>query len=341
MKQPLILATIAADRATPGLIAAMVKAGMDGIRINSAHASPDEIIHMTEMVRGIDPAQTVLVDTKGAEVRTTPLPPGSESVTLREGDSVTVVDGGADTTTARSICVTAQGICSLASQGMEVEVDDGEIALCVERVTGGAVECRVTRGGQLGSRKTVCFRGMEPDALPALTDRDRAAIDASVQAGVDIIAHSFVRTAADVEAVRAALPAGCPVQLYAKIECPQAVRNMGAVLAAADGLLCARGDLGASAGIEHVPVVEMECIRVCREAAKPLMLATQLMQSMMTSPVPTRAEAVDIAYAAVAGVDSLLLTAETARGAYPVECVEWMRRIIDATTRYNDSRRLL
>lgn len=334
---PLILATIADDRCTPDFIRSMVDAGMQGVRFNSAHASPEAIAAMTALVRATDPGQIILVDTKGAEVRTTALAPDPvtglipDTLPVMEGARVTVVDGGAEPTTIRRLCITATGVCGHVAEGMAVAVDDGEILMRVEAVHDSGVVCRVTKGGRLGSRKTVNFRGIELDALPALTPRDRTAIEASVACGVDIIAHSFVRTAADVEAVREAVGTGTDVKVYAKIECRQAVENMAGILEAADGLLCARGDLGATMGIENVPAIEMACIDATRRAGKPLMIATQLMQSMMASPSPTRAEAVDIAFATREGVESLLLTAETARGNYPAECVEWMRRIIDAT----------
>jgi len=329
----LILATIPDDRCNPGHIRAMVDAGMQGVRFNSAHASPQAIAAMTAAVRAVDSRQIILVDTKGAEVRTTPLAADADSLPVMEGARVTIIDGGTEPTTLRRLCITASDVCSHARVGMTVAVDDGEILMRVEAVESSGVVCRVTKGGRLGSRKTVNFRGIELDALPALTQRDRDAIDAAVDAGADIIAHSFVRSAADVEAVREAL-GNRRCFIYAKIECPQAVENMEEILAAADGLLCARGDLGATVGIERVPAVEMACIEATRRARKPLMIATELMQSMMTRQVPSRAEAMDIAFAAVSGVESLLLTAETARGEYPVECVGWMRRIIDATSDY-------
>lgn len=341
MKKPFILATLASDRTTPDSVASMIEAGMQGVRFNSAHASPDDILRLAAMVRSVDPNQIILVDTKGAEVRTTSLPDGVDDLPIAENAKVIITDGGNRPTTVRHLCITASGVCGNAREGMTVVIDDGEIMMRVERVTDDAVECRVSKPGRLGSRKTVCFRGIELDALPALTDRDRAAIEASVEARVDIIAHSFVRTVADVEAVRELLPPETSTQLYAKIECSQAVENMAGILAAADGLLCARGDLGATIGIDRVPAVEMACIAACREAGKPLMLATQLMQSMMTQPNPTRAEAMDIAFAVREQIDSLLLTGETARGQYPLECVEWMRRIVNTTVTYLATGRLL
>lgn len=341
MNKPIILATLADDRSTPEFVRSMADAGMKGVRFNSAHASPADIERLTAMVKAVDRDQIVLVDTKGAEVRTTALADGIDDVPLEEGARVRIIDGGAETTTVRRLCITASGVCSHAREGMSVAVDDGEICLRVESVTPEAVECRVTKAGRLGSRKTVCFRGIELDALPALTERDRAAIEASVRAGVDIIAHSFVRSAADVEAVRALLADAPSIRLYAKIECPQAVENMQEILDAADGLLCARGDLGASVGTDRVPAVEMACVKACKAAGKPLMVATQLMQSMMTQPSPTRAEAMDIAFAVEKEIDSLLLTGETARGNYPRECVEWMSRIVDSTYSYLETGRLL
>ena len=341
IKKPAILATLAGNRTNPGSIATMVAAGMKGVRFNSAHASPDEIRRLTAMVRSVDPSQIILVDTKGAEVRTTSLAGDADDLPVLEGAKVRIIDGGKEPSTVRCLCITASGVCRMVKEGMNVTVDDGEICMRVEQVTGDSVECRVTKGGRLGSRKTVCFRGIELDALPAVTDRDRMAIEASVEAGVDIIAHSFVRTQADVAAVRELIPEGSATLLYAKIECREAVENMDSILAAADGLLCARGDLGATVGIERVAAVEMACMARCAAAGKPLMLATQLMHSMMTQPSPTRAEAADIAFAVKGGVDSLLLTGETAGGNYPVECVEWMGRIVNATCDYLDSGKLL
>lgn len=337
--RPLILATIPDDRATPDFIARMVEAGMEGVRFNSAHASAEDIERMTAMVRAVDPRQIILVDTKGAEVRTTSLPDGIDSLPIAEDARVVIIDGGGEPSTVRRLCITASGVCSHAREGMSVAIDDGEICLRVEHVGNDAVECRVTKGGRLGSRKTVNFRGIELNALPAVTDRDRSAIEASLRAGVDIIAHSFVRTTADVLAVRSLISDAPRVKLYAKIECPEAVENMTSIAETADGLLCARGDLGATIGIENVPAVEVRCIETARAAGRPLMLATQIMQSMMTSPYPTRAEATDIAFACREGIDSLLLTAETARGNYPVECVEWMRRIVQATDAFYSSRK--
>ncbi len=330
MKRPMVMATLADNRSSAPFVASMVKAGMGGVRFNSAHAAPDRIIALTAMVRSVDPAQVILVDTKGAEVRTTALAGPAEEVMLPDGARLTIVDGGAELSSPGRLCITASGVCSHAREGMTVAVDDGEIILRVESVGPGGVDCRVTKGGVLGSRKTVNFRGIELEALPALTEADRAAILASVEAGVDIIAHSFVRSAADVEAVRACCGPSGP-KVYAKIECPDGVRNLESILEASDGLLCARGDLGATMGLENVAAIEMACIDACRRAAKPLIIATQLLHTMMDSPAPSRAEVIDIAFATREGVDALLLTGETARGRYPLECVEWMTRIINAS----------
>lgn len=332
MKRPLVMATLADNRATPPFVASMVKAGMGGVRFNSAHASPAQIVELTRMVRSVSPGQVILVDTKGAEVRTTPLAGRADEVMIPDGARLSIVSGGSEPSTPSRLCVTASGVCAQAREGMAVAVDDGEIILAVESVGADEVMCRVTKGGVLGSRKTVNFRGIELEALPALTEADRAAILASVEAGVDIIAHSFVRSAADVEAVRECCgPAGPAV--YAKIECPAGVRNLDSILEAADGLLCARGDLGATMGLENVAAIEMDCIEACRRAYKPLIIATQLLHTMMESPAPSRAEVVDIAFATREGVGALLLTGETARGHYPLECVEWMTRIINASVR--------
>lgn len=330
-----VMATVADDACTPEFIYRLHKAGMTGVRINSAHAAPKDIARMVSVIRSADPSIKILMDTKGAEIRTTATE-GDTEIELKEGDSIEIAEHATELTTAKRIAITATGICKHAHEQTRILLDDGEVELEATGEGDGTLLTRVVKSGRLGSRKTVTFRGVEsPEALPAVTSRDKAAIEAGIEAGIDIIAHSFVRSAEDVKAVRELIK-GTDIELYSKIECIKAIENFDEILAASDGLLCARGDLGSEAGIENVPAVEMHTIASCRKAGKPVIVATQFLQSMMTSPTPTRAEAGDIAFAVMQGADTLLLCGETAKGEYPAECVAWMKSVIDATARYRE-----
>ncbi|MDE6826577.1 MAG: pyruvate kinase [Paramuribaculum sp.] len=330
-----VMATVADTMCTPEFIERLHSAGMTGVRINSAHASPEAIEAMVGVIRSVDPSISILMDTKGAEIRTTATL-DYEEIALAEGDEMRITEHATAVTTGSVIAITASGICDKVVAGTHILLDDGEVELEATGNDGNELTCQVVKAGRLGARKTVSFQGVEsPEALPALTERDRAAIRAGIRAGIDIVAHSFVRSAADVEAVREEL-AGTDIKLFSKIECRRAIENFDEILSASDGLLCARGDLGAEVGIMYVPAVEMHTIAECRAASKPVIVATQFLQSMMDSPVPTRAEAADIAWAVMQGADTLLLCGETARGKYPEECVKWMKSVIDTTALYRE-----
>lgn len=334
-----VMATLADNRCTPEFVASLYRAGMRGVRINSAHVTPEIIKKMVSIVRSVSQDIAILMDTKGAELRTTATP-DNRPFNLDTGSIVEIVSSPDRLSDSSIICLNAAMLGSSVAEGTAVFVDDGEIELTVEKSLPDKLLAKVTKPGVLGSRKTVNFRGVEINALPAVTYRDKICIEAGIEAGIDIIAHSFVRSEEDVIAVRQ-LIAGSPIALISKIECRPAVINLDDILAASDGLLCARGDLGAEVGIEHVPAIEMEVIARCRKAGKPVIVATQFLQTMFTQPTPTRAEAGDIASAVMQGADTLLLCGETAQGNYPRECVEWMNSIINATLAYRDNGTLL
>ncbi len=334
-----VMATLADNRCTPEFVASLYRAGMRGVRINSAHVTPEIIKKMVSVVRSVSPDIAILMDTKGAELRTTATT-DNRPFNLGAGNLVEIVSSPDRLTDESVICLNAAMLGSSVPEGTAVFIDDGEIELTVEKSLSDKLLARVTKAGVLGSRKTVNFRDVEISALPAVTYRDKICIEASIEAGIDIIAHSFVRSKDDILAVRKLIE-GTPISLISKIECRPAVVNLDEILQASDGLLCARGDLGAEVGIDHVPAIEMEVIKRCRKASKPVIVATQFLQSMFTEPTPTRAEAGDIASAVMQGADTLLLCGETAQGNYPRECVEWMHSIINATIAYRDNGTLL
>ena len=330
-----IMATMADDRCTAAFVKEMADAGMDSVRINSAHVDPHSIAAMTATIRAAAPEVAILMDTKGPEIRTTSLADDVDSITLADGDRLTLVADPHATTRPGLIAIAVAGLDKYLKPGHRILIDDGAIELTVAESAGNedGVTAIVTRGGKLGSRKTVAAPEVELPPLPAVSERDRVNIAAAIECGVSMIAHSFVRSAADVEAVRS-LIAGTDITLYAKIECREAVENLDEILAAADGLLVARGDLGTQVAVERIPAIQHRIACLCRAVDKPVIVATQMLDSMERNPYPTRAEVSDIAFAVLEGIDTLLLTGETARGAYPVRCVEVMRRTIEETEAY-------
>lgn len=335
-RQTEIMATVADIRCTPEFVAALRRAGIGSVRINSAHVDPDSIRRMTAIIRGVDPAIRLLMDTKGPEIRTTSLRDGIESVTLATGSTLTITGDPDSPTDATCIAIAVGGLDRHMKAGDTLLLDDGAIELSVTGTTAGGVTARVERGSELGSRKTVAAPGVALPPLPAVSDRDRINIAAARECGFDMIAHSFVRSTADVEALRRELE-GSDITLYSKIECAEAVDNLESILEASDGLLIARGDLGTQVPIERIPAIQHRIARLCREAGKSVIVATQMLDSMMQRPYPTRAEVSDIALAVMEHIGTLLLTGETARGEYPVECVDIMRRTIEETERYDRS----
>ncbi|MDE6650948.1 MAG: pyruvate kinase [Paramuribaculum sp.] len=332
-----VMATIADTRATVPFIKALHSAGMMGIRINSAHVEPESIRSIISLVREVSQDIKILMDTKGPEMRTTALGNGVESVSLSEGHTVLLTGGSAETT-EHEIFVNVRRIGEFFKPGNRLFLDDGEISLIIKEIVGGdSVMCEVVKGGSLGSRKSLsASEDTVLPPLPAVSEKDKVNIAAALETGIDMIAHSFVRSAEDISELRDIL-AGTDTRLYAKIECREALENMKEIAEAADGLLVARGDLGAQIAIERVPAVQMRVMSMCKKLGKPVIVATQILHSMMTSPQPTRAEVSDIAFGTSLGAEWLLLTGETAKGDFPEECVRVMADTICETEKYLDS----
>lgn len=307
------------------LIERMLAAGLKGVRINSAHVSPQQLEEMVGHLRRMAPEVKILMDTKGPELRTAPNLCGMD-ISFAKGDMVEIVNSSDPCTHAR-ISLPAEGAVSTLALDVEMTVDDGEIHL--RMVTSNIAV--VTKGGVLGERKSVNLHGCAMPPLPAVSPKDREILHAAARLGIEMVAHSFVRSEADIEAVRHELQ-GSGVALLAKVETAMAVENLEEILEVADGLLVARGDLGEQISPYTIPMVQRRCAELCRACGKPMIIATQMLQSMMHSPVPTRAELSDIALGTWQGADYLLLCGETARGEWPVECVDALDKCIKANT---------
>lgn len=319
-----VMATLSDLRANPDFVRLLRKSGADSVRINSAHVTPEILAEMVKTVRSTAPDMKILMDTKGPELRTNDV---TAPIRLKEGDEVEIHTSTLPCSDNK-IRTSINGITALAEPGITILLDDGAIAIEVTEVDETETIHGVTsRGGCLDARKTMAFSHGRLPALPAVSERDRLMIEAAREVGIDMIAHSFVRSAADVEAVRE-VTAGSDIRLYAKIECREALKRLDEIIEAADGILVARGDLGTAVDVTEIPAIQNDVVMRCRRIGRPTIVATQILQSMIHSPVPTRAELSDIALAVMEGVDCLLLCGETAMGDYPAECVDIMSRTI-------------
>jgi pyruvate kinase len=308
----------------------MVRDGMDVARINFSHGEFSEHRRRAARLRGAARREgrsvALLADLQGPRFRVGRLEGGA--LELVSGKRVQLIAGRA-TAPAGKIPVTYAALARDLGRGDPVLLDDGKLALRVDRVRRDTVFCEVVRGGRLTDRKGINLP--ETDlSVPALTPKDRKDLVAAVELGSDWLAVSFVRRAADLRAARRLLRrAGRAMPVMAKIERPEAIDRLDEILAESDGLLVARGDLGVELPTERVPILQKQIIEAAAAAGKPVMTATQMLDSMRLAPRPTRAEASDVANAVLDGSDCLLLTAETAAGRYPVESIATMARIIE------------
>jgi len=311
------------------VLAAMLDAGMDVARLNLSHGTLEEHTRRLERVRRLAAQRgrfvAVMLDIQGPKIRLGDVGPDRA---VRPGDTLTLV-GVASPCAAEgdAIPVVYPPLARSVRPGQAIYLDDGALRLAVEAVEGERVRCRVLNAGVVRSRKGVALPGVDVE-LPAISEVDRDHLHWAAQVGVDVVAASFVRRGEHVEAVRRELEAaGSRASVVAKIESAQGLRHLDEIVAAADGVMVARGDLGVEIPLEDVPLAQKEIIRRCNEAGKPVIVATQMLESMVQSPVPTRAEVTDVANAIFDGADAVMLSGETAVGRHPVEAVAMLHRI--------------
>ena len=324
-----VVATLGPASAEPGTLGHLVDAGLDVARLNFSHGDPAEHLARLDLVRRVAAERgrtvAVLADLQGPKIRVGVVDPGG--VALASGGQCVLV-AGCEHAPAPEIPVVYQQLAADVRPGNRVLLDDGAIELSVLAVDGQRVRCEVRRGGVVRSRKGVNLPGVQVSAA-SLTGKDRADLELAVDAGVDYLAMSFVRSAADVTTVKHAIAArGREVPVIAKLERPEAVERLDQILAVTDAVMVARGDLGVELAVEKVPPLQKEIIAQANAHGVPVITATQMLESMVTSARPTRAEASDVANAIFDGTDAVMLSQETAVGAYPVEAVETMCRII-------------
>jgi len=324
-----IVCTIGPASRSDGVIRAMIRSGMDVARINFSHGTKEEHREEIERIRRIADEEgatvAILADLQGPKFRIGEL---TRPLDLRKGDRIRLVNGPSDGS-ENAIPFPHPGLIGSAKVGARLLFDDGLIEAVVREVRPDELVCDVVLGGRLSSHKGVAAPGGTED-LPAITDKDRDDARYALSQGVDFIALSFVRSADDLSSLRSLLDGiagGGEVAVVAKIEKREAIENIDEIIRASDAVMVARGDLGVELSPQEVPFHQKEIIRRCNRLGIPVITATQMLQSMISSPRPTRAEASDVANAILDGTDAVMLSAETASGSYPVESVEMMREI--------------
>jgi pyruvate kinase len=343
MRRAKILATIGPASRDPAVFDAMLAAGLDGIRINMSHGTQEEKADDIQRARAaaekLNRALAVLVDLSGPKIRTRSLK-NHQPVELKAGQVfvITTEDIEGDAT---RVATNYPGMPQDVRAGDRILLDDGAIELRVESTAATEVVTRVINGASLGERKGINLPGIKLP-IPSLTEKDRDDLRWAAEQGVDYFALSFVRSADDCKHAKDLIrKAGSSAPLIAKIEKAEAIEHLDEIIAAADGVMVARGDLGVETSVELVPVYQKQIIEQANEAGKVVVTATQMLQSMVQNPRPTRAEATDVANAVWDGSDCLMLSGETATGKYPVAAVATMERIIETAETRNERRSIV
>ena len=338
MKKTKIICTMGPNTGDRELLKALALNGMDIARFNFSHGDYEEQKGRLDLLKSVreelDIPVAALLDTKGPEIRTGLLK-DEKKVTLKEGDTYTL--------TTRDIVgdehighINYAGLNEDVVPGNKILIDDGLIELEVEKVDGTDIVCRVLNGGELGMRKGVNVPNVKIK-LPALTEKDKEDIRFGIEQGFDFIAASFVRNADAIREIRAILDENAAnMGIIAKIENAEGIENIDEIIEESDGIMVARGDMGVEIPPEQVPYIQKLIIRKCNAACKPVITATQMLDSMIRNPRPTRAEVTDVANAVYDGTDAVMLSGETAMGKYPLEALKMMAHIVEDSESHLD-----
>lgn len=339
MKKTKIVCTMGPNSDNPEIMRKLIQKGMDIARFNFSHGTHEEQKARMDMLKKIRDEEkkpiAILLDTKGPEIRTGLLKDGKK-VTLNAGDTF-VLSTEEKVGDENGVFITYAGLIEDVHAGNRILIDDGLIELLVKSKTDTDIICEIVNGGELGERKGVNVPNV-PVRLPAITEKDKEDIKFGLEQGIDFIAASFVRNAECILEIRAWTRA-CGVHyvpIIAKIENGEGIANIEEILRAADGIMVARGDLGVEIPAEEVPYLQKMIIQKCNDHYKPVITATQMLDSMMRNPRPTRAEVTDVANAVYDGTDAVMLSGETAAGKYPLEALDMMVHIVENTEKHLD-----
>ena len=332
LRKTRIVCTLGPSTDSPGVLKTMLESGMNVARINFSHGTYDDHIARITLLRqamretGIEAA--LMLDTAGPEIRTGPIKDGQ--VILADDQDFTLTTKAVEGDAA-IVSVSYDQLPASVRPGQHIMVDDGLIRLETIAVAGDEIHCKVINGGLLTNKRGVNVPGADLP-FPVLTEKDHADLRFGVEQGFDIVAASFIRSAEDVRSIRAWLDElGGKQSIVSKIESLQGVQNLDEIIQASDGIMVARGDLGVEVEVEELPMLQKDMINRCNQVGKPVITATQMLDSMIRNPRPTRAEASDVANAILDGTDAIMLSGETAAGLHPVESVVTMDRIARQT----------
>lgn len=338
IKMTKVVCTIGPKTESVEMLTKLVESGMNVMRLNFSHGDFEEhgtrIKRIREVMEKTGKNIGILLDTKGPEIRTGKLE-GGKDILLEAGNTIKITTDYSHVGNKDKISVSYPGIVDDLKPGNTVLLDDGLVGLEVTEIKGNEIICKIINTGELGETKGVNLPGVSV-GLPALSEKDIADLKFGCEQGVDFVAASFIRKASDVAEVRKVLDenGGANIKIIPKIENQEGVDNFDEILELSDGIMVARGDLGVEIPAEEVPFVQKMMIRKCNAAGKPVITATQMLDSMIRNPRPTRAEAGDVANAILDGTDAVMLSGESAKGKYPVEAVQMMASISKRTDEF-------
>jgi len=329
MQKTKMVFTIGPTSDNEKVLSELIKAGMNAARLNFSHGSHEEHGNRIKLVKKLrtelNKPIAIMLDTKGPEIRTKDF---SDKVELKEGNRFTIICGEDIIGDETKCSITYDKLYEDVKIGNAILIDDGLVGLTVEEIEGNKIHCRVANSGVVSSKKGINVPNVKIN-LPALTEKDESDLVFGCQQEVDLVAASFIRKAADVLAIRKILEqnGGGDILIFSKIENQEGVDNIDEIIKFSDGIMVARGDMGVEIPIEQVPIAQKMIIEKCNKAGKPVITATQMLDSMMRNPRPTRAEASDVANAIFDGTDAVMLSGESANGKYPIEAAKTMAKI--------------
>jgi len=325
-KKTKIICTVADNRCDADFIRRLYENGMNVVRINSAHATLEGAQKVVDNVRKVSDRIAILIDTKGPEVRLTRMEDEAGFV-ARTGETVEIIDDPSQPCRKGVLSTTYPHLADDVPVGSDILIDDGAVDLSVIGKEEGKLICKVMNEGVIKGHKSVNIPSVHIN-LPAVTEKDRKFIGWAIDADIDFIAHSFVRNARDLHEIQEILDSrNSHLKIIAKIENQQGIDNLDEILTYSYGIMVARGDLGVEIPAERIPLIQRDIVKACRERKKPVIIATQMLQSMIDNPRPTRAEVTDVANAIFQSADAIMLSGESAFGKYPEEAVKTMTKI--------------
>ena len=324
-KRTKIVATVSEKTGSPEYLTQLFEAGVNVIRLNTAHQNLDTAVQIVENIREINPAIAILIDTKGAEVRTSSK---GNSLTVEAGDEIRIKGDPEGENGGNTLYVNCVTFTDDVSVGDTILIDDGDISMKVTKKEPPFLYCKIENSGEIKNKKGVNVPNVKLH-LPTISEKDKIFINFAIENKLDYIAHSFVQQADDVREIRKILNEHkSTIKIISKIENQIGVDNISEIIDESDGIMVARGDLGIEIAAEKIPVIQRKLVKLCIKRNKMVIVATQMLHSMITNPRPTRAEVNDVATAVYEKADALMLSGETANGNYPIQSVKMMSSII-------------